>query len=91
MADVIVKRTIFMDIQASPVWVADWARVLTADGQVMIEPFHPFFRRSDSGRVIEGDECNRVDAIEYIDRVRLDNVMSFGAEQPFHGGIHTPR
>ena len=93
MADVILKRTAFVEVVGGVHRFADFARVITPLG-TMVEPFIPFQKTSNNGSIQEYDateEMCRVDDIEQIDSDRLPSLMGDGGSPALHGGNQLSR
>jgi hypothetical protein len=93
MADVILKRTVFVEVAGGVHRFADFARVITPLGQ-MVEPFIPGQKVSNNTPIQEysnTDEMCRIDEIEQIDSDKLPSQLGDGFQPPLHGGLQLSR
>ena len=96
MADVILKRTVFVERDSASGGVhrfADFARVITPLGQ-MVEPFIAGQKLSVDTPIREydaTDEMCRIDGIEQIDSDKLPSQLGDGLQPPLHGGLQLSR
>ena len=96
MADVILKRTVFVERDSASGGVyrfADFARVVTPLGQ-MVEPFIAGQKVSNNAGILEydaKDEMCRIDEIEQIDSDKLPSQLGDGLQPPLHGGLQLSR
>jgi hypothetical protein len=93
MADVILKRTAFVEVVGGVHRFADFARVITPLG-TMIEPFIPGQKVGNNDSMQEYDATNemcRIDDIEQVDSDRLPSMMGDGGSPSLHGGNQLSR
>jgi hypothetical protein len=96
MADVILKRTVFLEKTSEEGGVCrfeDFARVITPIG-TMVEPFLPLQKLSINmviGQYDNKEEMCRIDDIEYVDSNKLPAQLGDGLTPPLHGGWQMPR
>jgi len=93
MADVILKRTVFVEVAGGVHRFADFARVVTPLG-TMVEPFMPGEKVSNNTGIQEydaTDEMCRIDNIEQVDSDKLPSMLGDGLQPPLHGGLQLSR
>ena len=93
MADVILKRTAFVEVSGGVQRFADFARVITPLG-TMVEPFLAGQKVGNNDSIQQydaTDEMCRIDDIEQIDSDKLPSQMGDGGSPALHGGNQLSR